>query len=199
MKKIILLLVVAFSLNAAKAQIFDLKDLNLDGIIGKVLNVKKGWAPKFSLGSLNIDKIAKVSKIINLKNIQKATQLFNTFKTGRTIYKIGSYVGLATSTYSVVKNAIESGKSITETNPALIQAAKDAKSAAISKAQKFLVGGGLGILTGVVIKLVTKKAAYKATEAFNGMVKKKLSDILSFDAAQPSPYTTAGLALKIKL
>jgi hypothetical protein len=193
MKKIILLLMITFSINAAKAQIFDLKNLNLDGIIGKALNVKKGWAPKFSLGNLNIDKISKVSKIINLKNIDKATKLFNTFKTGRTIYKIGSYAGLATSTYSAIKNAVESNKE------ALDQAAKDAKAAAVSKAQKFLVGGGIGILTGVVIKLITKKAAYKATEAFNGMVKKKLSDILSFDAPQPSPYTTAGLALKIKL
>ncbi len=193
MKKIILLFLLAGSMTTVKAQIFDLKDLNIDGIIGKVLNVKKGWAPKFSLGSLNIDKISKVSKIINLKNVQKATQLFNTFKTGRTIYKIGSYAGLATSAYSTIKNVVESNKE------ALTQAAKDAKADAVKKAQNFLVGGGVAILTGVVIKLITKKAAYKATEAFNGMVKKKLSDILSFDAPTASPYTTAGLALKIKL
>jgi hypothetical protein len=193
MKKLMVLVVLSGILSTAKAQLIDWNKLNLDNLVGKALQVKKGWAPKFSLGNLDISKIAQVSKIINLKNVQTATKLFNTFKTGRSIYKIGSYVGLATSAYSSVKNIVESNK---ET---ITAEAKKLKSDAIKKAQTFLAVGGVSIATGLIIKFLTKKAAYKATDAFNGVIKKKIRDILSFDAPQYSPYTTAGIALKLKL
>jgi hypothetical protein len=184
--------IVLLSVNA-KAQLIDLKNLDLSSLLGKVMKVKQGWAPKFSFGNLDISKIAKVGKIVNLKNVTTATKLFNTFKAGRTIYKAGAYIGLATTAYSSIKNIVQSNKE------ALTTEAQRLKSEGIKQAQKFALAGGGTILTGVLIKLLTKKAASKAADAFNGVVRKKIQDILSFDAPTTSPYTTAGLALKIKL
>ncbi len=193
MKKIILLLLVSLILTSSKAQLIDLKNLDLSSLISKALKVKKGWAPKFNFGNINIPQISKVAKIFNLKNIDKATKLFNTFKTGRTIYKAGAYVGLATTAYSSIKNIIESNKT------ALTAQAQQLKSEAITKSQKILTAGAVTILTGVLIKFLTKQAASKAADAFNGTIKKKLKDILSLDAPSFSPYTTAGLAIKLNL
>jgi hypothetical protein len=193
MKKIILLALVIFTVTTTNAQLIDLKNLDLSTLLGKALQVKQGWAPKFNFGNLNIPQISKVAKVFNLKNIDKATKLFNTFKTGRTVYKAGAYVGLATTAYSSIKNIVESNKT------ALTAQAQQIKSDAISKAQKFATAGGITILTGIVIKFLTKQAASKAADAFNGTIKKKLIDILSFDAPSYSPYTTTGLALKLKL
>jgi hypothetical protein len=191
MKKTIITLCIGLcSLTAARAQIqlpdFDWGNINLDNILGKVLNVKKGYAPKFSLGNIPIPSIGKVSKIINLKNIETATKLFKTFKTGRTIYKIGTYAGSAVSLYGTIRNAANNAKA--QVDEALKQ---DLKPVIIS---------GLGtIVTGLIVKFVTKKAAYKATDAFNGVVKKTLKDILSFGDPEPSPYVRTGIALKLQL
>jgi hypothetical protein len=188
MKKIILLLALCVSMGSARAQLpeIDWGNINLDNLIGKVLSVKKGFAPKFSLGNVPIPAIAKVSKIINLKNIETAKKLFNTFKTGRTIYKIGSYAGSAMSLYGTIKNIANN--------------AKDQVDQQVKKDMKAVIVSGLGSMaTGLIVKFITKKAAYKAVDAFNGAVKKKLKDILSLDAPQASPYTQAGIALRVQL
>lgn len=191
MKRFFLAVSVCFmSLTAAQAQI-NLPDinwdkLNLDNILGKVLNVKKGFAPKFSLGNIPIPKISKVSKIINLKNIETATKLFKTFKTGRTIYQVGTYAGSLTSLYGTIKNVSNN--------------AKDQVNQELKKTSKAMIISGLGtIATGLIVKFITKKAAYKATDAFNGVVKKTIKDILSFGDPEPSPYVRAGFAIKLQL
>jgi hypothetical protein len=186
MKKMMLLVVVVLSVNVSRAQLIDWDKLNLDNILGKALNVKKGYAPKFSLGNLQIPKINKVAQIINLKNISTATKLFNTFKTGRTIYKVGAYAGTAMTTYSTIRNVVNNAKT---------QVDEELKK----NLKPIIIGGVSTMVIGLVVKFITKKAAYKAVDAFNGVVKKKLKDILSFDAPQPSPYTQAGLALKLSL
>jgi hypothetical protein len=198
MKKIIAICTLTIMMHSMNAQIIDLKKIDLSkldisGLLNKVMNVKQGWAPKFSFGNINIDKVSKVAQIINLKNINTATKLFNTFKTGRTIYKTGAYVGMATSAYGLIKNIAESNKTAAT---AQLQQLKDD---AIKKAQNFAVGGGLTILSGVLVKLLTKKAASKAADAFNGIVKKKLTDILSLDTPTTNSYVQTGIALKIKL
>jgi hypothetical protein len=195
MKKIILLVMVTFSVVTTNAQLIDLKNLDLSTLLGKALKVKQGWAPKFNFGNINIPQISKVAKVFNLKNIDKATKLFNTFKTGRTIYKAGAYVGLATSVYSTIQNITASGKLDKATVATEIAKYKDQ----LKSAQGKLIAGGATLLTGIIVKFLTKQAASKAADAFNGTIKKKLKDILSFDAPSYSPYTTTGLALKLKL
>jgi hypothetical protein len=191
MKKI--LLTVSISLlfmSATQAQIklpeINWENLKLDNILGKVLSVKKGYAPKFSLGNLSIPKIGKVSKIINLKNIESATKLFKTFKTGRTIYQIGTYAGSLTSLYGTIKNAANNAKAQVDQE--------------LKKTSKTMIISGLGtIATGLIVKFITKKAAYKAVDVFNGVVKKTLKDILTFGDPEPTPYVRAGFALKLQL
>jgi hypothetical protein len=138
------------------------------------------------LGNLSIPKISKVAKIINLKNIESATKLFKTFKTGRTIYQIGTYAGSLTSLYGTIKNAANN--------------AKDQVDQELKKTSKAMIISGLGtIATGLIVKFITKKAAYKAVDVFNGVVKKTIKDILTFGDPEPSPYVRAGFALKLQL
>ena len=71
MKKLIALcFIISLATAKVSAQI-DFNNLNLDKILGKVMNVKRGFAPKFSLGNVSIPKIAKVAEIIGLKKSEK--------------------------------------------------------------------------------------------------------------------------------
>ncbi|MBL7728084.1 MAG: hypothetical protein JNM68_10375 [Dinghuibacter sp.] len=190
MKKILVILSLFCCVRSAQAQLqlpeIDWGNLQLDNILGKVLNVKKGFAPKFSLGSLPIPKIGKVSKIINLKNIETARKLFNTFKAGRTVYKFTSYAGSAASLYGTISNIANN--------------AKDQVNQELKKTSKTMIISGLSsVALGLVVKFITKTAAYKAVDAFNGVARKTLKDIISFGDPAPSPYVRAGVALKLQL
>ncbi|MFT3680318.1 MAG: hypothetical protein QM791_08580 [Ferruginibacter sp.] len=176
MKKIILAaLITIISVNAASAQIDLNKIINLGDIVGKALQVKKGFAPKFSLGNVEIPKITKVAEIFNVKGNAQATKLFNTFKTGRTIYRVAAFAGSAVVLYGAVRAA---GKSAVE---------KDYKGA--------LIGGLTSIGTGLITKFLTKAAAYKAVDVFNGVITRKVKDIFSVEPAS----STLGVGLYVKL
>ena len=175
MKKLITFcFIISLATTKVAAQI-DLNNLNLDKILGKVLNVQRGFAPKFSLGSLSIPKIAKVAEIIGLKKSEQAIKLFNTFKTGRTVYKIASYAGGAIAAYSAIK-AID-------------------KSSLKEDYQKPLIGALSSSASGLLVKFLTKSASYKAVDVFNGVVKKKIKDIFSIAPAS----STMGMGVYVKL
>jgi hypothetical protein len=174
MKKLLLVSIVALFAFSAKAQI-DLNNLSLDKILGKVLNVQRGYAPKFSLGNISIKKITKVAEIIGLKKNERAIQLFNTFKTGRTIYKIFTYAGGAVAAYGTIKAIDKSA----------IQ--KDYKGA--------LISGLSTIGSGLIVKFLTKGASYKAVDIFNGIVRKKIKDIIGIAPAS----STMGMGIYVKL
>ena len=176
MKKILIIIVLSvFAINNSSAQIDLNKLLNLNDIVGKVLHVKKGFAPKFSLGNITIPKINKVGEIFGLKQNLQANKLFKTFKTGRTVYKIASYAGSAIALYGTIK-AIDKAS-----------VAKDYKGA--------LVGGLSTIASGLVTKFLTKGAAYKAVDIFNGVAKRKIKDIFSIQPAS----STMGMGVYVKL
>jgi hypothetical protein len=175
MKKVIVLCCILFAAASDVTAQIDLKNLKLDNILGKVLNVKRGFAPKFSLGNMALPKIAKVAEIIGLKKSDQAIKLFNTFKTGRTIYKIASYAGGAIAAYSAIK-AID-------------------KSAVKEDYQKPLIGALSSVATGLLVKFLTKAASYKAVDVFNGVVRKKIKDILSVAPAS----STMGVGVYVKL
>ncbi len=175
MKKLITFcFIISIATTKVAAQI-NFNNLNLDKILGKVLNVQRGFAPKFSLGKVNIPKIAKVAEIIGLKNSEQAIKLFNTFKTGRTVYKIASYAGGAIAAYSAIK-AID-------------------KSSLKEDYQKPLIGALSSIASGLLVKFLTKSASYKAVDVFNGVVKKKIKDIFSIAPAS----STIGMGVYVKL
>ena len=112
--KIVLTFLFMFSAllfaESSSAQI-DLNNLDLKDIIGKVMHVEKGFAPKFSLGRTPIQKISKVEEILGLKQNTEVNRLFKTFKTGRIIYKAAAYAGGAIAVYSLVRKTENSVKS----------------------------------------------------------------------------------------
>lgn len=163
-----------FFAESSSAQI-DLNNLDLKDIIGKVMHVEKGFAPKFSLGRTPIQKISKVEEILGLKQNTQVDKLFKTFKTGRIIYKAAAYAGGAIAVYSLVRKTENSVKS------------QDYNTA--------LYSGMSAIGTGLIIKFLTKGASYKAVDIFNGIAVKKIKDIFSIGPAS----NTAGLGLYVKL
>jgi hypothetical protein len=175
MKKHLLIIAIFFLgiCNQSAAQI-DFENLNLKDIIGRVVNVKKGFAPKFSLGNIRIPKIPKVAEILGLKKNDQVNKLFNTFRTGRTVFQIASYAGSAVAIYGLVKQTSDS----------------------ISKSSKAALTSGLvSIGTGLLVKFLTKKASYKAVDIFNGIAARKIRDIFSIKPAS----NTMGIGLYVKL
>jgi len=169
---LLLLMVVFFKAESQIKvdQIFDLNDLS-----GKLLTVKKGYAPKFSLGSLEITDMAKVAGIFNVKGNMEAIRLFNTFKTGRTIYRVAAAAGTAIVAYGSIR-ALD-------------------KAARTSDYRGAILGGLSAVGAGLLTKLLTKAAAYKAVNVFNGVATRKIKDILSFQPASSMP----GMGLYVKL
>jgi hypothetical protein len=176
MKKITIVIVLLLAISHTSYAQIDLKKIfNLDDIAGKVLNVKKGFAPKFSLGNQPIAKLGKVGEILGLRNNGQVDKYFRMYKTGRTIYRVASYLGTAISIYGSVK-ALD-------------------KAAAKKDYQTALVSGLTSIGTGLLSKFLTKSASYKAVDIFNGTVKRKLSDIIGVAPAS----STLGIGVYVKL
>ena len=178
MKKILIATLFIFSglffTQRSMAQI-DLNNIDLNDIIGKVMHVQKGFAPKFSLGNTPIQKINKVAEILGLKKNETINKLFNTFKTGRIIYKVAAYTGGALVAYSLVRKV-----------------EKSAKSGDYSGA---LYSGIGAAASGLIVKFLTKGASYKAVDIFNGIAVKKIKDIFSIAPAS----NTSGIGLYVKL
>jgi len=157
----------------------DLNNLNLQDIIGKVMNVKRGFAPKFFLGDITIPKVAKVAEILGLKKNDQVNRLFNTFKTGRAVYKIASYTGSALAIYGAIRGA---SKSAGDTSSSVGY-------------QTAITSGIVTIGTGLIVKFLTKAASYKAVDIFNGIAARKIRDIFSIRPASG----TMGIGLYVKL
>ncbi len=142
-----------FFAQKSSAQI-DLSHIDLQDILGKVMQVQKGFAPKFSLGKTPIDQISKVAEILGLKKNDEVNRLFKTFKTGRIIYKVAAYAGGAIVVYGVA-----------------IKLEKAAKGNDYNAA---LYSGIGAVASGLAVKFLTKGASYKAVDIFNGIAVKKL-------------------------
>ena len=172
-KYLLISLIVFFGCMSASAQVeMDLNNLSLDKILGKILTVQRGFAPQFSLGNTPIKKVEKVAEILGLKKNEEIDRLFNTFKTGRTIYKIAAYAGGAIAAYGTIR-AID-------------------KAAAQSDYKGALISGLSTIATGLLVKLLTKGASYKAVDLFNGIVRNKIKKIFNIGAALQKPNKFMG-------
>lgn len=158
----------------SSAQI-DLNNIDINDIIGRVMKVQKGFAPKFALGNTPVQKINKVAEILGLKKNETVNKLFNTFKTGRTVYKVASFAGSAVAIYGIVK--------------------KISDSANVPGGKTALTTGLISIGSGLLVKFLTKAASYKAVDIFNGIAAKKIKDIFSIKPAS----NTIGIGLYVKL
>jgi hypothetical protein len=190
MEKIFIVVFIFFTsscLNLIQAQEIDFNNLDLRQIFGKILTVEKGFSPKFYLGKSKIPKIDALGKILGTKRNPEITRLFRTFKTGRTIYKVAAYTGTAVSVYGLVKNAINNSK--------------DSLSGTDKNSALTALYSGLGsVASGVLVKLLTKGASYKAVDLFGGVIKKKLKDILNVDLGMVRQYNgMPGIKAGIKI
>lgn len=174
-KLIILFLFSALLFGERSSAQIDLNNLDLKDIMGKIVHVQKGFAPRFSLGRTPIQKIEKVQEILGLKQNTEINRLFKTFKTGRIIYKTAAYAGGAIAVYSLVRKVGNSVKS--------------------QDYNTVLYSGVSAVGTGLIIKFLTKSASYKAVDIFNGIAIKKIKDIFSIGPAS----NTAGVGLYVKL
>lgn len=147
-KQIVLLCMFTTLLLSAKSygQI-DFDNLNPSDIITRVIKVDKGFSPQFFLGNVKIPNVNKLGEILGMKKNSEINRLYKTFKTGRTVFQIASYAGAAVTAYGIAK--------------------KIDKAAAASDAKTALVSGLSAIGTGVIVKLLTKGASYKAVDIFN--------------------------------
>lgn len=149
----------------AQAQI-DLNNLNLQDLLGKVLNVKKGFAPTFSLAGTPISKISKVAEILGMKKDDDINRLFKTFQTGRIIYKVGAFAGGAIAAYSLIRKMDKSVKS--------------------GNYNAALYSGVGSIASGLIVKFLTKGASYQAVDIFNGIAINKIKKIFSLGPSSDS-------------
>jgi hypothetical protein len=85
--------------------------------------------------------------------------------------------GTVVSTYTAVRGAVGEEKFNNQT------------------VKQLLVPALTTLVTGVVTKLLTKKASYKAVDIFNGVVKKKVKDIFNIGASSQG----VGVGIYVKL
>lgn len=173
----------------AQVKLEDLKDLNINDILGrsKILKVKKGFNPVFTLGNFQVNKVGILGEklkgigilgnILDTKGVDKIMGFYKTYKTGLVVYKILSAAGSVVTIVSAVKGFTDE---------------QNFNDATVKKMLYPALGS---IATGVLTKLLTKAASYKAVDIFNGVVKKKLKDILSIEPAS----RTLGVGLYVKL
>ena len=145
---ILIFAILLLGLSKRSSAQIDLENLDLKSLIGKVMNVEHGFSPKFSLGNLRIPKIPKVAEILGLKKSPQVNKLFNTFRTGRTIFQLTSYAGSAVALYGVIKSA---GDSASRTNY---------KGA--------LVGGLTSLATGVLVNCLLRELLIKRSTFLTG-------------------------------
>ncbi len=184
------LLMGAAFLQQAHAQI---KIEDITGRIGDLLanknlvSVKKGFSPIFSLGKLQLNKVgilgeklkgvAILGQVFDSKGVQQVTKLFKTYKTGLVVYKFLAAAGTIATVYSTARGIAGTDKFDDKT------------------VRKLLTPAITSVLVGVVTKILTKKASYKAVDIFNGVVKNKIKNIFSIAPAT----NTTGLGLFVKL
>ena len=173
----------------AQIKIEDLKDLNIAELLGKakVMKVRKGFSPVFSIGNYQINTvgilgeklkgIGILGEILDKRGVEKIMGLYKTYKTGLVVFKILGAAGTAVTVLSAVKGFTAEQNFNDKT------------------VKQLLYPAVASLLTGVITKVLTKKASYKAVEIFNGVVRNKIKDIFSIQPAS----ATLGLGLYVKL
>ena len=153
---------------------------DLSKILGqqKILTVKKGFNPVFNLGNFQVNKVGILGEklkgveilgeIFNSKRAADIKKLYKTYKTGLVVFKVLSAAGTAVAAYSAVRGATSETKFQSQTVKGMLYPALTS------------------IATGVITKIITKKASYKAVDIFNGVVQKSIKDIFSIAPASSS-------------
>lgn len=188
--KILLAIFLLFTATNVSAQV-KLGDLpfNIDDILrqSKILTVKKGFNPVFNIGKYQINKngilgeklkgVEILGDIFEKKGGDKILKLYKTYKTGLIVFKVLAATGTAVAAYSTVKGVADSNGFNDKTVKAMLYPAL------------------ASVATGILTKVITKKASYKAVDIFNGIAKKTIKDIFSVAPAS----SNIGVGIYVKL
>jgi len=175
----------------AKAQITleDIQNLDITKLLGntQILKVDKGFNPIFSIGKNQINSVGLLGEkmkgvkilgeILDSKNVDRVMGMYKTYKTGLVVYKVLSSAGAVVTVISTVKGLADEDNF----NDATVK--------------KMLYPALASVATGIITKLLTKAASYKAVDVFNGVVRNKVKDIFSIKPASE----TIGIGLYVKL
>lgn len=184
----VLFMLVLSANSFAQVKIGDIP-IDLDALLGKakVLKVEKGFSPKFLLGNVQLNKVGLLGEklkgveilgqVFNKKNIDQVNTLYKTYKTGLVVFKVLAAAGTVVTVYSTVRGLTDEQNFNDKT------------------VQQTLYPALGSIATGVLTKLLTKKASYKAVDIFNGIARKTIKDILSVKPAS----STLGVGLYVSL
>lgn len=189
--KIIAILILLCSIGFAGYSQVKLGDIpfDLDKILNqsKILTVKKGFNPVFNIGKYQINKngilgeklkgVEILGDIFQKKGGDKILRLYKTYKTGLVVFKVLAATGTAVAAYSTVRGAVNTDGFSDKNVKAMLYPAI------------------ASVATGVITKILTKKASYKAVDIFNGIAKKTIKDIFSVAPAS----STAGVGIYVKL
>ena len=175
-KLLVLMILFAGYVKPAQAQV-TLEDilgqLDIGSLIGngQLIKIEKGFSPVFYLGDKQINTIGLfgeklkgieiLGSILDKKGGSRIMGMYRTYKTGLVVYKILSSAGTAVTLIGTVKGLTDD------------QNFNDAT------VRKMLYPALTSVATGIITKLITKKASYKAVDIFNGVARKTLKDILS--------------------
>jgi len=187
----LLVLICCSFARVAKAQITleDIQNLDITKLLGntQILKVDKGFNPVFSIGKNQINSVGILGEkikgvkilgeILDTKNVDRVMGMYKTYKTGLLVYKVLSSAGAVVTVVSTVKGLADEDNF----NDATVK--------------KMLYPALASVATGVITKLLTKAASYKAVDVFNGVVRNKVKDIFSIKPASE----TIGIGLYVKL
>lgn len=174
---------------SAQIKLEDIVNIDLNSILGtgNLIKIDKGFSPVFKLGNYQINTVGILGEklkgveilgdILGKKGVNDIMKMYRTYKTGLVVYKVLSSAGTVVTAVGVVKGISADNKFDD----------KDVKA---------LIYPALGsVATGVITKLLTKQASYKAVDIFNGVARKTLRDILSIGPAS----NTIGVGVYVKL
>ena len=174
---------------AQKITLEDIQNLDITKILGgtQLLKVDKGFNPVFYIGKNQINSVGLLGEkikginilgdILDSKNVNRVMGMYKTYKTGLVVYKILSSAGTVVTVIGTVKGLTDEDNF----NDATVK--------------KMLYPALASVATGVITKLLTKAASYKAVDVFNGVVRNKVKDIFSIQPAS----STLGIGLYVKL
>lgn len=174
----------------AQIKIEDLLNQGISTVLnrGDLIKIDKGFSPVFSLGNVQINKVGILGEKMKGVNIlgeilgKKGTVgdimgMYKTYRTGLVAFKVLSTAGTVLAVASTVKG---------------ISADENFSNKTV---QKMLYPALASVATGVITKVLTKKASYKAVDVFNGVARKSIKDIFGVGPAS----STLGVGVYVKL
>ena len=138
---------------------------------GQLIKIEKGFSPVFYIGNKQINTVGLfgeklkgveiLGEILGKKSGLNIMGMYRTYKTGLVVYKVLASAGTVVTAVGLIKGV------------------SDEQNFQDKTVKQLLYPALTSVASGVITKLLTKRASYKAVDIFNGVARKTLKDILS--------------------